>query len=533
MKHHKPNLLLLGGSLGLSLLGSTCQSHAVLVVGIGKNFTGSTYLRDSSSVPPDGNGAVGPQHFVEFINGRFAVFNKTTTSRVLNLDDLTFWSRAGVSVPSTFEVTDPRLVYDPGVQRWFASMLDFDPTGSLANRFLLAVSTGPDPTGPWQGLAFAVDPAGGNLGDFDTLGIDANAVYLGADVFDTNSSALGPTLVSIPKADLLAQPPTAANRTWFGVMSYNVRGDVLQPAVTVGASTGGEPVLAVGDVGTDFLPHTTLKSLAVLNAAGPGATLTSTINLTVDPYTAPYNPPQPDGSNNLEDGDARFSATVYQLNGVLYAVHGTQIGDRAALRWDQINAANHAVLQSGSITDPTLDLFYPSIAANSRGTVVIGCNGSSSNSFVSAYAVVGESVNGVTTFGNLLLLKAGTASYQNTDPSGLSRWGDYSATSVDPADPTHFWTIQEFPSGPGVWSTQITELIAGDLELTVASAGTNVLVSWPASATGFQLQAANDLAAGSVWSPVTQTPFANGNQLSAQVPLAGGQRFFRLSKPAP
>ncbi len=533
MKHCKRNLRLAGWCLGALLLGFTGASRGGLIVGIGQNFTASTYLRDSSAVPPDSNGTVGPQHFVEFINGRFAVFNKANGIRVLNLSDFTFWSRAGVTVPNNFEVTDPRLVYDPTVQRWFASMLDFDPNGILPNRFLLAVSSGADPTGPWQGLAFAVDPAGGNVGDFDTLGVDANGVYLSADLFDTNSNALGPTLVSIPKADLLAQPPTAARRTEFGMLSYSVQGNILQPAVNLGSATGGEAVLAVGDVGTDFLPHTDLKTFAVLNAAGPSATLTTPTDITVAPYTAPYNPPQPDGSNNLDDGDARFSATVYQFNGVLYAVHCIQAGARAALRWYQISAASHAVLQSGTITDPTLDLFYPSIAVNTNGTMVIGCNGSSSNSYVSAYAVVGETVNGVTTFGSLLLLKAGTASYQNTDTSGTSRWGDYSATSVDPADPTHFWTIQAFPSAPGAWSTQITELVIGAPSLTLTSAGAAVVISWPASATGFQLQTAEDPGPAGVWSAVPQTPVASGSQISVQIPISGGPQFFRLSKTIP
>ena len=100
------------------------------------------------------------------------------------------------------------------------------------------------------------------------------------------------------------------------------------------------------------------------------------------------------------------------------------------------------------------------------------------------HAVVGETVDGLINFGNLILLKAGSASYQNVDPSrGVSRWGDYSATSVDPSDPNRFWTIQMIPGDSSVWTTQITELITSPLRLTIAWSGTNILVSWPASAT--------------------------------------------------
>jgi hypothetical protein len=45
------------------------------------------------------------------------------------------------------------------------------------------------------------------------------------------------------------------------------------------------------------------------------------------------------------------------------------------------------------------------------------------------------------------------------DSSGRNRWGDYSATTIDPADPSIFWTNQEFVAGTNRWATQVTELI--------------------------------------------------------------------------
>ncbi|WP_375328965.1 PEP-CTERM sorting domain-containing protein [Microcystis sp. BLCC-F210] len=74
--------------------------------------------------------------------------------------------------------------------------------------------------------------------------------------------------------------------------------------------------------------------------------------------------------------------------------------------------------------------------------------------------MVGEDSGGTTTFGNRLLLKQGSASYQRLDSSNRNRWGDYSATVLDPSDPTGrtFWTFQEFAAGSTEWSTQITEI---------------------------------------------------------------------------
>ncbi len=119
-----------------------------------------------------------------------------------------------------------------------------------------------------------------------------------------------------------------------------------------------------------------------------------------------------------------------------------------------------------------------------------------------------------------------------------SRWGDYSTVSVDPSDPTHFWTIQMLPiydsllDSGDLWQTQITELITSlaSPQLTIALAGTNATISWPSSAAGFQLQSATDLTASTVWSSVTQTPSTNGNTISVLMPVSSGRQFFRLQK---
>lgn len=110
-----------------------------------------------------------------------------------------------------------------------------------------------------------------------------------------------------------------------------------------------------------------------------------------------------------------------------------------------------------------MSYFYPSIAVNTSGDVVIGFSGSNTSTFASAYAVVGTSAGGVPggslTFGSPVQTKAGVDFYDG------DRWGDYSATTVDPADPGVFWTHQEYAgarSGSGTnwnWATQATEVI--------------------------------------------------------------------------
>jgi len=151
-------------------------------------------------------------------------------------------------------------------------------------------------------------------------------------------------------------------------------------------------------------------------------------------------------------------ASVIKQNGALWGVHTVLRAGHAALHWFQVDAATNTIRQDGYIEDPQRDLFYGSIAVNKFEDVVIGFSGSSETEFISTYAVAGTTTGGATTFGPPMLLKAGVASYFQDFGSGRNRWGDYSATVVDPSDSNTFWTIQEFVSSQNRWSTQVTEL---------------------------------------------------------------------------
>jgi len=166
------------------------ERSAALTVRVGQNFTAATLGVDSIAVPPDGAIAVGLNQVVEMINGRYSVYGKTNGTRLQTMTDTAFWKSAGVSLPSNLEVTDPRIIFDSDSQRWFAAQVDVDPNTTITNRFLLAVSTDTDPTHSWHGFAFLADPDNGNFADFPSLGLDANAVYLSANMFDSLGSSL-------------------------------------------------------------------------------------------------------------------------------------------------------------------------------------------------------------------------------------------------------------------------------------------------------------------------------------------------------
>ncbi len=504
---------------------------AQVAMAIGQNFTASTFGSDTAYTPPDCNGAPGLAHYVELINGRFSVYLKSNGTLVQTKSTAAFWTAAGITFPAGWEITDPRLIYDPNVARWFASSVDFDPTQTVnTNHFLIAVSAGANPTGSWRGVAFPSDRTGKYFADYPTLGLNAQGVFVAGDMFDSANNSIGSVLVSIPKSDLLAAPPVVQNRTEFGVLG-NSFGSVLQPAVALTTNSSPGHILAAGDLGYDFASHRTLVGASINGITSAGAAIhSSPAAISVPAYSIPLNPMQPDGSTNLDDGDGRLSATVYEVNGVLYAVQGTQIGSHAAVQWYRVRAGDFALLESGTISDPNLDLFYPSVAANTSGTVVIACNGGSINQFVSIYACAGQTIGDTTTFGNLMLLNAGVASYQESGLSQVSRWGDYTTLTPDPVDPWRFWTIQMYPSSASTWSTQITELLTASPYLTITPSGTNALVCWPGTTGVYNLEATPDLSSPS-WAPVG-TATAAGGQVCTTLPTTSGTMFFRLQQAA-
>jgi hypothetical protein len=511
------------------------SAKAGVAVSIGQNFTGSI---DTNNFYPQPAGGVSEDYFVEFNIDTFAVYDKADGSLVQSMTDADFWAQAGIPFP-LIGARNARVVYDPTVQRWFAVESTAQPAGQPhVYHFLLGVSATADPTGSWNGLYVTNGIRGTNFAAFQSMGLDAQGIYVSQVVgIGGTNIGIGSTLFSLPKADLLLVPPVITNQTFFGPLSPPTYGYDIKAAVCLDGSAAGD-VLATAGHGDPGENDTNLFAFAVLNSGGPGpATLSSPTALPVPAYVDPRDALQPDGSANLVDDAASFTADVCCVGGVLFAAGETQVPDptqtnRVAVRWYRVGATNYTLLESGTISAPGLDLYYPSVAANTNGTVVIACNGSGTNTFVSCYAMVGQTVNGVTTFGEPLLLKAGAASYQNPLASpnqAYSGWGEYSTTSVDPTDPNVFWTINAYAYGTNTWATQITQILTSPSPLlSISSTSSNLVLSWPVTTVPFQLESAAGLSGGTSWSPVTQTAITNGSTVSVPVPATNGSAFFRL-----
>jgi len=250
---------------------------------------------DSGFIPPDSNGAVGPDHFVELINGRYSVYRKTDGVRVQTSTLNQFWSDASVPPQVNRGAFDPRIVFDHASKRWFAS------SGQRTSNVLLGVSKSSDPTAGWTG--FSIDlPVKGVFSDFPKLDVDADGVYL--NVVPINSGFMGPgdfpneILISVPKKDLVSPMPTVAKKTVF-VTDFESGNARFQPAVDFGPSDGQAALLGAPRI---FPAIDKLNRTNVLNAAGPGpASLSATADITVPLLVSPpQTAVQPDGSSDLE-----------------------------------------------------------------------------------------------------------------------------------------------------------------------------------------------------------------------------------------
>lgn len=484
----KRTLLLITG-LALSLLSGLAP--AVSAQQIGSNFTGSSFF-DAGSLPPDTNGTIGApltigpdagiQPFAEFLNGQETVYNAQTGAQLARTDDATFWTSPNYDLGSDV-VTDPRIVFDPSIGRWLASSLTVptDASGNAVltpNRFLVAVSNSADPTdltGGWTKFALDANPATGSqnlFADFDQLGLNGDNLYLGANMYggstDPNTATLQSTsFLSVPLASLIAATPSTLGHQIISYADYNATGPTAHPVLDMNYNSGAEYVLS--DFNTNPDPNATALGTQIQVSTLSGTTITTaggTVTVSGG-LSQPLSARQPDGASPLVTNDAGFSGNVVLQNGEIWGVQTVSTGGRDALRWVRIDAATKTLIGEGLLGDPNHDYFFGSVAVNSQGSVVIACTRSGPDApdgYASSVAFVGHTAGTQTAFGDPLLLQAGLGTFDLTGFGVPNRWGDYSTTTIDPSDPTKFWTIQEWASGtdPDIgidnWSTQITEI---------------------------------------------------------------------------
>jgi hypothetical protein len=123
-----------------------------------QNFEGNDVGESSSDgvfigAPPDTNGDVGPNHYVQTVNTVFSVYSKSgqRLTGPTPLNELWKSSPSTQTNCTTQSRGDPIVQYDPLANRWLISQFNFPGTAVIAPPFdqCIAISQTPDPTGAY------------------------------------------------------------------------------------------------------------------------------------------------------------------------------------------------------------------------------------------------------------------------------------------------------------------------------------------------------------------------------------------------
>jgi hypothetical protein len=489
----------------------------------GMNMTDVISANSTPTIPPDQGSAVGPDYYMELVNLTYAIYGKDGSVAVPPTALSTFFSNAGlVSLPPG-RLGDPRLVYDQSSGRWFAVVITVD---TPTNFILLAVSQTSDPTGAWKAVSFQANTTANNFGDFPTIGVDQNALYITTNDFlnDDPNEFQGVSLTSIPKADLVkATGPDVSNRSHFenivGGGTPNTTPATLAPISDFGSRDHGV-FLATDAYAALGQAASVLHRYTLGNPASASSSLSTDSPISVPTYYIGQNAHQPDGSLTLDGTNFTIgSNNVYQVGNILWAAQsirtsaatGSSIYD--SIRWYEIDETSNTLLQTGLLSDAHHDYTYPSIAANAAGDVVIGFTASGDSTttdFPGSWYVSGTTAAGVTTFGAPQVLRNGSNNYFIDFGFRRNRWGDFSAVSVDPGNPNAFWIAEEVAAPPNgyfaeSWGTQISELVFSN---TASATDTLTVNEPPIVGTSANLAA---IVTGQPSAPIEMATFTHAN----------------------
>ena len=183
-------------------------------------FRGHRWIADGG-FPPDTNGSVGNDQYVETVNTRYQVWslNRGTniaTSVLGPVSINTLWAGFGGAC-QTQNSGDPVVLYDKVANRWLISQFTSAASGGVYYQ-CVAISTTANAAGTYARYAFAVpdsdNSGGGDFGDYPHYGVWTDAYYVMAHNFTTSASGgsfLGGLFGAMDRTKMLAGDPTA---TW-------------------------------------------------------------------------------------------------------------------------------------------------------------------------------------------------------------------------------------------------------------------------------------------------------------------------------
>ncbi len=430
-----------------------------------QNFDGVSNV--NGVLPPDTNGDVGPNHYMQWVNLSFAIYSKTGALLYGPAAGNTLWSGFG-GVCATSNDGDPIVQYDHLADRWMVSQFALPnyPSGPFYQ--CIAVSQTGDPTGAWYRYQFQISSS--KMNDYPHFGVWPDGYYMTVNQFSTTGSWAGGGVVAFERSKmLLGQTAQMVYFDLYGVdpnLGGMLPADLDGPAPAAGAPN---PVLQFDDNAWGYSgDQLQIWNFHVDWATPSNSTFTQTAVLPVaafDSNMCSYSRncvPQQGTTRKL---DAIADRLMYRVQYRNFGSHQTLVlnhtvdatsADRAGVRWYELrnSGGGWSIYQQGTYSPDAAGRWMASIAMDGNGNIGLGYSVSSSTMYPSIRytgRLAGDALGQMTQGEGTLI--AGTGAQTSTS----SRWGDYSSISVDPVDDCTFWYTNEYlqTTSTASWRTRI------------------------------------------------------------------------------
>ena len=484
-----------------------------------------------TAVPPDTNGAVGPNHYVQWVNNAFVIFNKQGVQVQAPVSDSTFWGSSTCNQLGGF--SDPIVQYDRAADRWLVGEVALPLFPGLIGQFAqcFAVSTTSDPTGSYYMWAYGF---GADVNDYPKIAVWPDAYYVTWNIFQNGSNFIGPEACAFDRNVMLSGGAAPAlvcfqlSNSFASLLPSDLDGATGPPAGSPNFFMDVDPssiALHLWKFHVDFTTpsHSTFTGPASLSGV---AAFTAPCPNTQDCI------PQPGTTSSL---DALGDRLMYRLAYRNFGDHESLVANHTVLtsngntgvRWYEIRNPNGTatINQQGTFAPDSDNRWMASIAMDKSGNIAVGYSVSSSATYPSIRYTGWEVGN---TPGNLQaesLLAAGGGSQ-----TGYNRWGDYSAMRIDPSDDCTFWYTQEYQATTqsADWNTRIGSFKFPSCGQALTSTTTAVTSSANPSTYGSPVTLTATVTPSS--GPTGSVTFKDGSTVLGTQPLsASGQASYQTS----
>jgi hypothetical protein len=426
--------------------------------GVGNGFTGPSGSFTVQSAPPDTNGDVGPNHYVQTVNTSFAIFNKSGTAVYGPVALNTLWSGFG-GLCQTDNDGDPVVVYDPIADRWLISQFAVTGANGASTPYLqcVAVSQTADPTGAYYRYSFPYTA----FNDYPKAGVWTDAYYFTFNMFTGGTTFAGAKICAYNRSAMLTgaaatQQCFDAGTSYGGLLPADLDGARQPPA--------GSPnyVLALGAAANQLALwkfHVDWNTPANSTFTGPTTLATAAFAEACNGGTCI---PQSGTTQQLDSlADRLMFRLAYRNFGTyesLLVNHSVTAGSSTGVRWYEIRSPNATptLYQQGTYGPDASYRWMGSIAQDQSGNMALGFSVSSSSVHPQIHytgRLAGDATGTMTQGEGSIIDGAGSQG----GTQALSRWGDYSNMTVDPADDCTFWFTTEYLPANGTfnWATRI------------------------------------------------------------------------------